>query len=42
MKIKKTLAKLAYNEAVRSANTGCPFFLYQLVEPEKVKKLRKF
>ncbi len=38
----KMIAKLAYEEAKRSANQGCGFFFYQDKLPDKVAKMRKF
>lgn len=38
----KVVAKTAYAEATKMANTSCPFFSYQSKLPNEVKKLRKF
>ncbi|MVB10140.1 hypothetical protein CAFE_08170 [Caprobacter fermentans] len=41
-KILEVVAKLAYSEASKSANTSCPLFAYQAKLPTRVQKLRKF
>lgn len=38
----KTVSKIAYAEASKSANTSCPFFSYQSKLPASVKNLRRF
>lgn len=41
-KIKKLIVKLAKQSANVEANTACPLFGYQPIEPQEVKSLRKF
>lgn len=40
--LEKTIAKVAYATAKKSANSACQYFFGQSKLPEKVKELRKF
>ena len=39
--IMKTIGKVIFNEAKKSANTTCPMFNYQPKAPKELKNLRK-
>ena len=41
-RLKKIIEKIAVRAAKEDANTACPLFTYQPVQPPSVKKLRKF
>lgn len=38
----KSIAKVGYKTAEKSANSVCAWFFHQPETPEKLKKLRKF